>query len=167
MIHFQRPGSLVAYYQQIGRAGRALEQAYAILLHGAEDDEIQEYCIEKAFPTQREMSLVVHAIKQSLQGMKKIDILQCVNMSQRRLDNCLKVLTIDGVLNKDGSVYSRTVNKWRPDSQHSKRVIAQRQLELKKIREFTTIKTCYMKFIAQQLDDLSIAAPLLWGYQQN
>jgi ATP-dependent DNA helicase RecQ len=153
VIHFQRPGSLVAYYQQIGRAGRALEHAYAILLHGSEDDEIQEYFIERAFPSQQEMNLVVNTVEQSRQGMKKTDILQCVNMSQGRLENCLKVLIIDGVLNKDGSVYSRTVNRWQPDLQRSQRVSAQRQLELRNIQDFTEIKTCYMRFIAQQLDD--------------
>src|SRR5207244_7219596 len=50
VIHFQRPGSVVAYYQQVGRAGRAVESAYAILLTGREDDEISEYFIREAFP---------------------------------------------------------------------------------------------------------------------
>src|SRR5205085_9853690 len=49
VIHYQRPGSIVAYYQQVGRAGRAVEDAFAILLRGREDDEIQTYFIESAF----------------------------------------------------------------------------------------------------------------------
>lgn len=51
VVHYQRPGSVVAYYQQVGRAGRAVERALAILLNGREDDEIQEYFIASAFPT--------------------------------------------------------------------------------------------------------------------
>ena len=50
VIHFQRPGSVVAYYQQVGRAGRAVDSAFGILLSGREDDEIQEYFINSAFP---------------------------------------------------------------------------------------------------------------------
>src|SRR2546428_10193601 len=50
VIHFQRPGSVVAYYQQVGRAGRAMDSAYGILLSGREDDEIQHYFIRTAFP---------------------------------------------------------------------------------------------------------------------
>jgi ATP-dependent DNA helicase RecQ len=153
VIHYQRPGSLVAYYQQIGRAGRALDNAYAILLNGNEDDEIQEYFIEKAFPTQKEMDLVVGAIEKSSQGLKINSILQSVNMTPKRIENCLKVLVIDEVLYKEDSFYIRTVNPWKPDLERSQRVIAQRYAELEKIKEFVATKTCYMKFIAGQLDD--------------
>lgn len=60
VIHFQRPSSVIAYYQQIGRAGRSLDTAYAILLTGSEDDEIGEYFINSAFPTSGEMVRIVH-----------------------------------------------------------------------------------------------------------
>ena len=52
VIHFQSPGSPIAYYQQVGRAGRALDHAPAVLLRGVEDREIQDYFIETAFPPQ-------------------------------------------------------------------------------------------------------------------
>ena len=155
VIHYQRPGSLVAYYQQIGRAGRALDNAYAILLNGEEDDEIQEYFIEKAFPTQKEMDLVVGVIEKSSNGLKINNILLSVNMAPKRIENCLKVLVIDGVLYKEGSIYIRTANPWKPDLERSQRVVAQRYAELVKIKEFVNSKTCYMKFIAEQLDDVS------------
>src|SRR5580765_827549 len=50
VVHYQRPGSAIAYYQQVGRAGRAVDTAFGILLSGREDDEIQEYFINSAFP---------------------------------------------------------------------------------------------------------------------
>lgn len=156
VIHYQRPGSLVAYYQQIGRAGRALDNAYAIFLNGQEDDEIQEYFIEKAFPTQDEMELVVAAIEDSSSGLKENEILKAVNMGQGRIKNCLKVLMIDGVIRKEGSVYIRTVNSWKPDLDRSRRVVAQRYDELEKMKEFVDAKTCYMRFIAEQLDDVDV-----------
>jgi ATP-dependent DNA helicase RecQ len=51
VIHYQMPGSVIAYYQQVGRAGRALKAAYGVLLSGAEEDEITDYFINTAFPT--------------------------------------------------------------------------------------------------------------------
>lgn len=153
VIHYQRPGSLVAYYQQIGRAGRALENAFAILLNGSEDDEIQEYFIAKAFPTHKEMDEVVKVVADSERGTKENDILKKLNMTPGRLRNCLKLLVIDGVIYKDGAVYIRTVNPWIPDLSRSERVTSERRRELDKIQEFTNLKTCYMRFIAEQLDD--------------
>lgn len=153
VIHFQRPGSLVEYYQQIGRAGRKLDDAYAILLNGNEDDEIQEYFISKAFPTQEEMQKVVALIEDSENGLKENDILKKLNMSQGRLRNCLKFLTINMVISKENSIYSRTLNPWNPDLVRSKRVTEQRYAELEKMKEFVDLKSCYMKFISQQLDD--------------
>ena len=45
VIHYQTPGSVVAYYQQVGRAGRALESAYGVLLSGHEETDIIDYFI--------------------------------------------------------------------------------------------------------------------------
>ncbi|HQL35907.1 MAG TPA: RecQ family ATP-dependent DNA helicase [Bacillota bacterium] len=153
VIHYQRPGSLVEYYQQIGRAGRKLDNAYAILLNGSEDDEIQEFFISKAFPTQEEMQKVVALIEDSENGLKENDILKGLNMSQGRLRNCLKLLTIDMVISKENSIYTRTLNPWNPDLVRSRRVTEQRYAELEKIKEFVDLQSCYMKFISQQLDD--------------
>ena len=55
VIHYQTPGSVVAYYQQVGRAGRALDAAYGVLLSGEEETEITDYFIESAFPTREEV----------------------------------------------------------------------------------------------------------------
>src|SRR5713101_6623950 len=65
VIHFQRPGSVIAYYQQVGRAGRAVDEAYGILLSGREDDEIQDYFIRSAFPPAEVMSRVLSEVEQS------------------------------------------------------------------------------------------------------
>ena len=65
VIHFQRPGSVVAYYQQVGRAGRAVDRAYGILLSGSEDDDIQDYFIESAFPSPETMTSILDALATS------------------------------------------------------------------------------------------------------
>src|SRR5207237_10849379 len=65
VIHFQRPGSVVAYYQQVGRAGRAVDSAYGILLIGREDDEIQDYFIRTAFPPLEVMEGILKVLKKA------------------------------------------------------------------------------------------------------
>ena len=70
VIHFQTPGSAVAYYQQVGRAGRALESAYGVLLSGEEETRITDYFIESAFPTPDEVQQVFDALEMSPDGCR-------------------------------------------------------------------------------------------------
>src|SRR5256712_5302159 len=65
VIHFQRPGSVVAYYQQVGRAGRAVDSALGILLSGREDDEISDYFIRTAFPPAEIMEEALRLLERS------------------------------------------------------------------------------------------------------
>lgn len=153
VIHYQRPGSLVAYYQQIGRAGRKLHTAYTILLNGAEDDDIQHYFIESAFPSQYEMKNVLRIIEDSYMGVNKNQIYKSLNMSSGRIDNCLKMLEIDMVITKDKGKYYRTPMIWIPDHERSRRVTEQRYDELQKMKDFVDYKDCYMEFISKELDD--------------
>lgn len=69
VIHYQMPNSVVAYYQQVGRAGRNLEQAYGILLSGTEDDEISSFFIESAFPKPDEVQKVLSVLEVSTSGL--------------------------------------------------------------------------------------------------
>lgn len=154
VIHYQRPGNVVSYYQQIGRAGRRLDNAYAILLNGIEDDDIQEYFINTAFPTQTEMKDVVNVLEHSTNGLKKNQILRIVNMRANRLEKCIKYLEVENVISKgkDGS-YFRTVNEWSPDISKSEMVTMRRCEELQEMKQFVDLDKCYMQFIAQKLDD--------------
>lgn len=153
VIHFQRPGSLVAYYQQIGRAGRKLDTAYTVLLSGKEDDEIQEYFIKNAFPSQEEMTTVLNVVENADLGVSKNQIYKTLNMKSGRIDNCLKMLEIDMMVTKNKSNYSRTTIKWVPDNERSEKVTAQRYNELEIIKRYVDYTGCYMEFISKELDD--------------
>jgi ATP-dependent DNA helicase RecQ len=154
VIHYQRPGNVVSYYQQIGRAGRRLDNAYAILLNGIEDDEIQEYFINTAFPTQTEMRDVVTALEHSVNGLKQNQILRFVNMRVGRLEKCIKYLEVENVISKDkDGNYYRTVNNWSPDIDKSEMITKRRYEELQEMKQFVDLEECYMQFIAQKLDD--------------
>ena len=62
VVHYQAPGSVIAYYQQVGRAGRGVEHADVVLLRGAEDRRIQDFFIEQAFPRRELVDRVLEAL---------------------------------------------------------------------------------------------------------
>src|SRR5207244_1059709 len=107
VIHFQRPGSVIAYYQQVGRAGRAVDEAYGILLSGREDDEIQDYFIRSAFPPADVMSRVLHAVEET-SGATVNELMSQMNYRRGVIDKALKLLEVDGAVLRDGRTYIRT-----------------------------------------------------------
>ena len=155
VIHYQRPGNIVSYYQQIGRAGRQIDKAYAILLSGLEDDEIQEYFINSAFPTENEMINVVKLLESADNGMKATEIESYVNMTRGRLSNCLKYLTVENIIEKEKTQFFRTIIPWNPDDDRSKRITQRRYEELQEIKDYVDYTGCYMSFLAERLDDKS------------
>ena len=159
VIHFQKPGNIVAYYQQIGRAGRAIDKAYAILFCGSEDDEINNYFIDSAFPTERTMDEVINLLSQN-PGLKMADFEKNMNMKRSQIEKCIKYLLVNGDIYKDkeDSKYYKALREWKPDLKKSEEITAIRKNELKQMNEFTNISGCYMKYIADALDDTEAEA---------
>lgn len=152
VIHFQKPANIVAYYQQIGRAGRDIERAYAILFCGSEDDEINNYFIDSAFPTEKSMDEVINLVLQN-PGFRMADFEKNMNMKRGRIEKCIKYLLVNGDIYKDGSKYYKTPKPWKPDLKKSEEITEIRKNELKQMNEFTNTSDCYMKYIADALDD--------------
>ncbi|MEC7164389.1 MAG: helicase-related protein, partial [SAR324 cluster bacterium] len=92
VIHYQMPPSVVAYYQQVGRAGRALNAAYGILLSGKEEDDIANWFIKSAFPTNEEVKEVVAQFEAHPAGLSVPQLLKEVNLSQVRVEKTLSLL---------------------------------------------------------------------------
>lgn len=154
VIHFQKPGNIVSYYQQIGRAGRGIDNAYAILLCGGEDDEINNYFINSAFPTEKLMTEVVETIS-NYPGIKIGQMEKHINMKLGKIKACVKYLLVDGAIYIENSKYYKTAREWKPNLEKSRRITEIREHELLKIEEFSRQNDCYMEFIARELDDLS------------
>src|SRR6266446_9434936 len=95
VIHYQTPGSVVFYYQQVGRAGRALDAAYGILLSGAEESEIIDYFIDSAFPTRQEVQWVLEAFESAQQGLSVPQLLGMVNVSKGRIEKTIDLLSLE------------------------------------------------------------------------
>src|SRR5437867_3729845 len=152
VIHFQRPGSVIAYYQQVGRAGRAVDEAYGILLSGREDDEIQDYFIRSAFPPAEVMLRVLSEVEQSA-SVSINDLMSRMNHRRGVIDKALKLLEVDGAVVREGTTYARTANTWKPDLLRSDQVTQNRRSELEEMKRYVDHDGCLMEFLARALDD--------------
>jgi len=156
VVHYQTPPGIVAYYQQIGRAGRKIDRAYTFIMNGKEDADILEFFRETAFPTEEEFRKVYDIIGSS-EGMVINDILERLNMKRQRILNALKFLMNEGlVYNKRvGGVikYFLTTNRYKYDSQHYAEVTRQREKDYEKMTELLETDMCYSRFVVNALDD--------------
>ena len=151
VVHFQRPSSAVAYYQQIGRAGRAVERADVVLLTGREDDEIAEYFIADAFPPESVMREVLDAIETEDEvSLRKLETL--VNAKYAEIDRALKILEVAGALARQGGGWTRTPNRWDPDNERIEQVTATRYRELERMQSYAETGECLMCFLTKELD---------------
>ncbi len=157
VVHYQSPGSPVAYYQQVGRAGRAVERAQAILLRGHEDVDIQDYFIRAAFPPREQAEAVVRLLAESDSPVPITEIEREVNARRTRIEAMLKVLEVDGAVERAERGWRRTGEPWEYDEERVARVTALRRSEQAAMHEYASTKGCRMAFIRGQLDDASAA----------
>lgn len=110
VIHYQMPGSVVAYYQQVGRAGRALDSAYGVLLSGEEESDITDWFIRSAFPTRQEVADVLGALEEAPNGLSVPELLSRVNLSKGRVEKTIALLSLESPapIAKQGSKWQLT-----------------------------------------------------------
>lgn len=154
VIHFQMPQNIVSYYQQIGRAGRNIPKAYTFLMGGKEDQDILDYFINTAFPTEEEMNQIMGYILKA-DGISSIQLQSHLNIRSGRMDKALSFLCHDGFVMKDGPKYYATPKTYVYNKSHYDAVSAIRKAEMQRMKELMTTKECYSKFIAYSLDDHS------------
>jgi len=152
VVHYQRPGSAIAYYQQVGRAGRAMEHADGVLLSGREDDDIAEFFMDTAFPPTESMHQILRALE-AVDSMSVGRLEKAVNLKRGRITQALKILELDGAVARDGGRYLRTPNAWTPDEERIERVIAARRTELEQMQAYVRFNGCLMEFLVRLLDD--------------
>jgi ATP-dependent DNA helicase RecQ len=156
VVHYQSPGSPIAYYQQVGRAGRGVGRAVAVLLCGHEDVDIQDWFISTAFPPREQAEQVVAHLAAAGGGPVSLDELQSeVNIGYGRLTAMLKVLDVEGAVEQAGSTtkWRRTDLPWTYDEERVAGVTAIRRDEQRAMRDYATTDQCLMRFLRRELDD--------------
>ncbi len=161
VIHYQVPQSVVHYYQQVGRAGRGVDQAYGVLLGGSEDLNIQDYFIRSAFPTPDEAGQVLDALERAPDGLSISGLEAVVNASRGRLDQTLRILSLESPapVVRDGSVWRRTVAPLESTFwQRVERITTLRQAEQSQMQEYLDLEEGHMAFLLAALDSETLAA---------
>jgi ATP-dependent DNA helicase RecQ len=153
VVHFQMPGSAIALYQQIGRAGRAIDRAYAIGLAGDEDARIQNWFIDTAFPSREHVDEILGLLADTDDWVKLAALEEHVNLRRTRLLAALKVLEVEGAVEADGWKWRRTSQDWDYPAARVTAVTGQRRYEQERMREFLATDDCLMQFLLYELDE--------------
>ncbi|MFD8234344.1 RecQ family ATP-dependent DNA helicase [Streptomyces sp. NPDC059696] len=153
VVHLGSPSSPIAYYQQVGRAGRGVEHAEVLLLPGTEDEAIWKYFASLAFPPEelvrRTLDLLAHAEKPlSLPALEPL-----VELRRSRLETMLKVLDVDGAVKRVKGGWIATGQPWAYDAERYAWVARQREAEQQAMRAYASTTECRMEFLQRQLDD--------------
>ncbi|WP_394936456.1 RecQ family ATP-dependent DNA helicase [uncultured Ilumatobacter sp.] len=154
VVHFQMPGSPVAYYQQVGRAGRALEHSQALLLCGKEDVNIQDYFIDAAFPDPQDVDAVLAILDETAGPVSLRDIATDVDVKWTQIELVLKQLDVEGVVRRvKGQSYERTLTPWIYPHERVAGVTDARRWEQQLMFDYADTSGCRMRFLTDLLDD--------------
>ncbi|WP_435871130.1 DEAD/DEAH box helicase [Micromonospora wenchangensis] len=152
VVHLGAPPSPIAYYQQVGRAGRAVEHAEVLLLPGVEDAAIWRYFASLAFPPEEQVRAVLAALHTdrplSTQALEPL-----VDLRRTRLELMLKVLDVDGAVRRVRGGWLATGEPWTYDEARLRRVAEARTAEQQAMREYAATPGCRMRYLRDCLDD--------------
>ncbi|WP_419638429.1 RecQ family ATP-dependent DNA helicase [Thiolapillus sp.] len=154
VIHYQAAGSVVAYYQQVGRAGRAIDTAYGVLLSGKEDEDIHEWFRRGAFPDERDVNAILGILAEHDElSVRQLE--QHLNLRQGQIDKVLKILSVENpapVIKQD-SKWRRTPVPFRMDHERIEHLTRQREIEWREMQGYIDSEGCLMAYLRHALDD--------------
>ena len=155
VVHYQAPGSVVAYYQQVGRAGRGVRHADVVLLRGGEDRRIQDFFIEQSFPARERVDAVLSDLEAAGEaGRSTRELMAVVNLGMGRLEAMLKILDVEGAVGREGARWQLVPSSgWSYDGERYAHVTALRRAEQAAMARFGADGRCLMRALQEELDD--------------
>jgi ATP-dependent DNA helicase RecQ len=158
VIHLGAPQSPVAYYQQVGRAGRGVDRADVLLLPGTEDEDVWRYFASVGFPPEDLVRQTLDALAASDRPVSVPALEVQVELSRSRLEQMLKVLDVDGAVRRVQGGWLATGEPWTYDAERYAKVAAVREAEQQAMRDYIAGDGCRLEFLRRQLDDPDAAA---------
>ncbi len=157
VIHFQRPASVVHYYQQVGRAGRAVDEALGVLLHGEEDDHIADYFIRNAFPPQSHVDAILKELAKAEDGLSAPALEARLNLRHGQIESALKYLSVESpapVVNIDSRLrLTAAAKSYSVNREYVEAITVIRRREQAQMQAYMEHKGCLMEFLSRALDD--------------
>jgi ATP-dependent DNA helicase RecQ len=153
VVHLGSPSSPIAYYQQVGRAGRGVDHAEVLLLPGREDEAIWSYFASVAFPPEEAVRRTLDALARAERPLSLPALEPLVELNRTRLEIMLKVLDVDGAVHRVKGGWIATGMPWSYDAERYAWVAKQRAAEQQAMRDYATTTGCRMEFLRRQLDD--------------
>lgn len=153
VVHLGSPSSPIAYYQQVGRAGRGVEHAEVLLLPGKEDEAIWEYFASLAFPSEDLVRRTLDVLARAERPLSLPALEPLVELRRSRLETMLKVLDVDGAVRRVKGGWSATGRPWTYETERYEWVARQRKAEQEAMRAYASTTDCRMEFLQRQLDD--------------
>jgi ATP-dependent DNA helicase RecQ len=160
VVHVGAPPAPIAYYQQIGRAGRAVDRAEVVLLPAVEDRDIWKYFADSSFPPERVvrdvLAVLADAGRPASTGGRPMStqaLLAAIDVGHGRLETMLKVLDTDGAVRRVRGGWECTGQPWLYDADRYARVAATRAREQQSMLDYIATAGCRMEFLRRQLDD--------------
>jgi len=155
VIHYQAPGSIISYYQQVGRAGRAIDEAYGVLLSGHEDDDIHEFFRTSSFPPYETVQKILNALEESENGLSIGELQKVLNLSQGEINKTLKYLSVEesSPVIKIKSKWMRTANAYHYDREKVEQILEIRRKEWEEMQRYLDTDECLMMFLQKALND--------------
>jgi ATP-dependent DNA helicase RecQ len=154
VVNLGAPQSPVAYYQQVGRAGRGVDEASVVLLPATEDRDIWAYFASLSFPTEQLVRQTLEVLADEGRPMSTAALETRVELSRTRLETMLKVLDVDGAVRRVAGGWTATGEQWVYDVDRYARVTEAREREQQAMLDYIATNGCRMAFLRGQLDDM-------------